>query len=184
MKKIVLLCLTLVSVINLIAQDYFPTNTGLKQENNNYTAFTNAVIFITPNEVIKNGTLLIQDGKVITSGKSVTIPKNTIIIDLNGKHIYPSFIDPYSGFGILKPEKTNRERSPQYESKREGFYWNDHIMPENKAIDKFKYTSKKADELRKAGFGVVNSHIMDGIARGTGVLVTLNDEGTNSGRII
>jgi imidazolonepropionase-like amidohydrolase len=184
MKKTVLLCLILVSVANLIAQDYFPTNTGLKQENNNYTAFTNAVIFITPNEVIKNGTLLIQDGKVIASGKSVTIPENAIIIDLNGKHIYPSFIDPYSGFGILKPEKAKRKRSPQYETKREGFYWNDHIMPENKAIDKFKYASKKADELRKAGFGVVNSHIMDGIARGTGVLVTLNDEGTNSERII
>lgn len=184
MKKTVLLCLILVSVTHLIAQDYFPTNTGLKQENNNYTAFTNAVIYITPNEVIKNGTLLIQDGKVIASGKSVTIPKNAIIIDLNGKHIYPSFIDPYSSFGVSKPENAKRERSPQYETKREGFYWNDHIMPENKAIDKFKYVSKKADELRKAGFGVVNSHIMDGIARGTGVLVTLNDEGTNSERII
>ena len=184
MKKTVLLCFILVSVTNLIAQDYFPTNTGLKQENNNYTAFTNAVIFITPNEVIKNGTLLIQDGKVIASGTSVTIPKNAIIINLNGKHIYPSFIDPYSGFGVSKPENAKRERSPQYETKREGFYWNDHIMPENKAIDKFKYASKKADELRKAGFGVVNSHIMDGIARGTGVLVTLNDEGTNSERII
>ena len=184
MKKIVLLCLILVSVTNLIAQDYFPTNTGLKQENNNYTAFTNAVIFITPNEVIKNGTLLIQDGKVIASGRSVNIPKNAIIINLNGKHIYPSFIDPYSGFGVSKPENAKRERSPQYETKREGFYWNDHIMPENKAIDKFKYASKKAEELRKAGFGVVNSHIMDGIARGTGVLVTLNDEGTNSERII
>ena len=184
MKKTVLLCFILVSVTNLIAQDYFPTNTGLKQENNNYTAFTNAVIFITPNEVIKKGTLLIQDGKVIASGTSVTIPKNAIIINLNGKHIYPSFIDPYSGFGVSKPENAKRERSPQYETKREGFYWNDHIMPENKAIDKFKYASKKADELRKAGFGVVNSHIMDGIARGTGVLVTLNDEGTNSERII
>ncbi len=62
------LLLNSVSITNLIAQDYFPTNTGLKQENNNYTAFTNAVIFITPNEVIKNGTLLIQDGKVIASG--------------------------------------------------------------------------------------------------------------------
>ena len=184
MKKTTLFCLILISITNLIAQDYFPTNTELKQENNNYTAFTNAVIFITPNEIIKNGTLLIQDGKVIESGESVTIPENTIIINLHGNYIYPSFIDPYSGFGVSKPKKAKRERSQQYGTKREGFYWNDHIMPENKAIDKFMYASKKADELRKAGFGVVNSHIMDGIARGTGVLVTLNDKGTNSERII
>ena len=184
MKKTVLLCFLLVSIPKLIAQDYFPTNTSLKQENNNFTAFTNAVIHITPSEVVKKGTLLIQDGKVIASGKSVSIPENAVIIDLDGKHIYPSFIDPYSSFGVEKPKKLKRERSPQYETKREGFYWNDHVMPENKAIDKFEYASKKAEELRKAGFGVVNSHIMDGIARGTGVLVTLNDEGNNSKRII
>ena len=175
MKKTVFLCLLLVSVTNLAAQDYFPTNSKLKQENNNFTAFTNAVIHITPSEEVKNGTLLIQDGKVIASGKSVSIPENTIVIDLNGKHIYPSFIDPYSSFGVAKPEKAKREQSPQYETSREGFYWNDHIMPENNAIDKFEYASKKAEELRKEGFGVVNTHIMDGIARGTGVLVTLNE---------
>ncbi len=184
MRKSVLLCLIFLSITNLIAQDYFPTNSGLKQENNNFTAFTNAVIYITPTEVIKNGTLLIQDGKVIASGKSVSIPENAIVVELNGKYIYPSFIDSYSSFGVAKPEKAKRERSPQYETNREGFYWNDHIMPENKAIDKFKYANKDADELRKAGFGVVNSHIMDGIARGTGVLVTLNDKGNNSERII
>ncbi len=57
-------------------------------------------------------------------------------------------------------------------------------MPENRAIDRFEYDRKKADELRKAGFGVINTHIMDGIARGTGILVTLNDRLNNSERII
>ena len=184
MKKTVLLCLLLISIPNLIAQDYFPTNSGLKQESNNFTAFTNAVIHITSSEVVKKGTLLIQNGKVIASGKSISIPENAIVIDLDGKHIYPSFIDPYSSFGVEKPKKLKRERSPQYETKREGFYWNDHIMPENNAIDKFEYAGKKAEEFRKAGFGVVNSHIMDGIARGTGVLVSLNDDVNNSKRIL
>ncbi len=184
MKKIILLCLLLVSINPIFAQDYFPKNTGLKQENNNYTAFTNATIYVTPTEVIKKGTLLIQNGKVIATGKSVTIPENSIVIDLEGKYIYPSFIDSYSGFGIEVPKKAKKSRSQQYETKRDGYYWNDHIMPENKAIDKFTYESKKAKSLREAGFGVVNAHIMDGIARGTGILVTLNDDGNNSERII
>ena len=184
MKKTLFTCLLLISVATSIAQDYFPTNSGLKQENNNYTAFTNATLYISPNKVIKKGTLLIQNGKVVESGKSVVIPENTIVIDLNGNYIYPSFIDPYSSFGIPKTKKVKWENGPQYESKREGFYWNDHVMPENRAIDRFEYDRKKADELRKAGFGVINTHIMDGIARGTGILVTLSDRLNNSERII
>ena len=184
MKKTLFTCLLLISVATSIAQDYFPTNSGLKQENNNYTAFTNATLYISPNKVIKKGTLLIQNGKVVESGKSVVIPDNTIVIDLNGNYIYPSFIDPYSSFGIPKTKKVKWENGPQYESKREGFYWNDHVMPENRAIDRFEYDRKKADELRKAGFGVINTHIMDGIARGTGILVTLSDRLNNSERII
>ncbi len=185
MKKITILCLLLISITSLIAQGHFPKNTSLKQENNNYTAFTNATIFITPSLFVENGILLIQQGKVIAVGNSVTIPNNTILVDLKGMYIYPSLIDPYSGFGISKPEKTKSSRSnPQYESKRDGYYWNDHIMPQNNGLDKFEYDKKKAEELRKAGFGVVNSHIMDGIARGTGVLIALNDKGTNADRII
>ncbi len=169
----------------LFAQDYFPENDGVKSKNNNYYAFTNAKIYVTPTQVIQNGTLLIRNGKVIQAGNSVSIPKNTVIENLNGKSIYPSFIDVYSKFGVAQPKrKPGGGRSPQYEAERDGFYWNDHIMPENSAIASFKYDDKSAKELREVGFGVVNSHIHDGIARGTGVLIALNGEGTDANRIL
>ena len=169
----------------LFAQDYFPENGGIKSKNNNYTAFTNAKIFVTPTQIIENGTLLIQNGKVVQVGKTVTVPKNTVTVDLSGKSIYPSFIDIYSDFGVEKPKRpTGGGRTAQYDASREGFYWNDHIMPENNAVTEFKYDGKKAKELREAGFGVVNSHIQDGIARGTGVLITLNNEGTDANRVL
>ncbi len=169
----------------LFAQDYFPDNDGVKSKNKNYTAFTNAKIYITPTQVVDQGTLLIQNGKVVQVGTSVTLPKNTVTIDLKGKTIYPSFIDIYSDFGVEKPKRVEgSRRSAQFNPTREGFYWNDHIMPENDAIGNFKYDDKKAEELRKAGFGVVNSHIQDGIARGTGVLIALNGKGDDSQRII
>ncbi len=169
----------------VFAQEYFPKNDGVKSENNNYTAFTNAKIFVTPTQVIDKGTLLIQRGKIVQSGKSLTLPKNTVVIDLKGKSIYPSFIDIYAGFGVEKPKKAPRNgRSAEYDASREGFYWNDHIMPENDAVEKFDYDDKKAKELRNIGFGVVNSHIHDGIARGTGVLVALNPQGNDADRIL
>ncbi|WP_273277172.1 amidohydrolase family protein [Maribacter polysiphoniae] len=184
--KMKLLALTLLWCgATLFAQDYFPDNEGVKSKNNNYTAFTNAKIYITPTQVVDQGTLLIQNGKVVQVGKSVAIPKNTVTIDLSGKSVYPSFIDVFSDFGISKPKRAEGSgRSPQYKPSREGFYWNDHIMPENNAISTFKFDDKKAKELRDTGFGVVNSHIQDGIARGTGVLLTLNGEGDDSQRII
>ena len=91
----------------------------------------------------------------------------------------------YSGFGIKKPKRESRgRRASQYNASREGFYWNDHIMPEQNAIDDFKFDKKLASELRKAGFGVVNTHMQDGIVRGTGILIALSDEGGDSERII
>ncbi|TAI49324.1 amidohydrolase family protein [Flagellimonas allohymeniacidonis] len=185
MKKRFLTYALLWACATVFAQDYFPKNDGVKAKNNNYTAFTNAKIFITPSNVIENGTLLIQNGKVVQVGATVSIPKNSVVEDLQGKSIYPSFIDVFSGFGVKMPEKAKSTgRSAQYDAEREGFYWNDHIMPENMAIAKFDYDEKKAKELRKLGFGVVNSHIQDGIARGSGVLVALNDEGDASQRIL
>ncbi|WP_282116191.1 amidohydrolase family protein [Cellulophaga baltica] len=169
----------------LFAQDYFPKNDGVKSKNNNYTAFTNAKIYVTPSQIIENGTLLIQNGKVVQAGKTVSIPKNAVTIDVSGKSIYPSFIDVYSDFGIEKPKRPSRRgRTAEYEPSREGFYWNDHIMPETNSISAFKYDNKKAKGLLEAGFGVVNSHLQDGIARGTGVLIALNTEGTDANRVL
>ena len=183
-KKLILLW-SVFGVFILNAQEYFPKNDGVNSKNTNFTAFTNAKIFITPSKSINEGTLLIQDGNVINVGKTVAIPKNTVIIDLKGKSIYPSFIDLYSDFGVAKPKrKTTGDRSPQYNANREGFYWNDHIRPEQNAIADFKYDDKAAKSLLEAGFGVVNTHLQDGIVRGTGALIALDSKGNNSQRIL
>lgn len=167
---------------SLFAQDYFPSNTGVIANNSNYTAFTNATIHVSPSEVIDNGTLLIKDGKVVSVGKSVNIPKNTTTIDLSGKTIYPSFIDIYTTFGVEKPKRGGN--GPQYGASRSGYYWNDHIMPEQDVMASFKYDTKSASELHKLGFGVVNTHMPDGIVRGTGALIALNNNADNAMRVV
>jgi len=182
-KKYLIFTLLLCS-FSLIAQEHFPKNDGVKSKNTNYTAFTNAKIFITPSQIIDNGSLLIKDGKVVASGASIFIPKNTVVIDISGKSIYPSFIDIYSGFGIEKPKQQNLGRSTQFDATREGFYWNDHVRPEQNAMDYFKFDNKAATDLRKAGFGVVNTHMQDGVVRGTGALIALTNDGGDSERIL
>jgi len=184
MKKLFSL-LFFLSLSVMHAQDYFPTDEGVKTTENTIFAFTNATIYVTPDEVIKKGTLLIKDGKVVRVGKSVKIPKGTPTTDLSGKTIYPSFIDIYADFGIAKPKrKSSRSRTRQYAASREGYYWNDHIRPETNPINDFKFDAKKAKGLINAGFGVVNTHLQDGIIRGNGLLIALNPNSSNAYRIL
>jgi hypothetical protein len=184
MKKI-FFSLFFLSLTVTQAQDYFPKNSGVKTTESTTFAFTNATIYVTPDEVIKKGTLLIKDGKVLSVGKSVKIPKGTKTTDLKGKTIYPSFIDLYADFGIVKPKRpTSNSRITQYDASREGYYWNDHIRPDINPIEDFKFDSKNAKELINAGFGVVNTHMKDGIIRGNGLLVALNPNSSNAYRIL
>jgi len=166
------------------AQDYFPTDKGVKTSEKKMFALTNATIYVTPTEVIKKGTLLIKDGKVVEVGKSVKIPKGTITTDLDGKSIYPSFIDIYTEFGLPKPKRAPRGRVTQYEPSREGYYWNDHIRPDTNPIENFKFDNRKAKDMINAGFGVVNTHLHDGIIRGNGLIVALSPNSSNAYRIL
>ena len=173
------------STLVVQAQEYFPTNTGVKTTKNTTVAFTNAKIYVTPTQIINKGTLLVKDGKVVSVGKRVSIPKGTKTVDLSGKTIYPSFIEVYSNFGIKNPTPPrNASRSRQYEAGRSGYYWNDHIRPETDAFSSFAFNKGKASAMLKAGFGVVNTHLQDGIIRGNGVLVALNTNSSDAYRII
>jgi imidazolonepropionase-like amidohydrolase len=176
MKKILLLFFFGLLIPKINAQDYFPNNETVQNKNYNFTAFTNAKIYITPTQIVEKGTLLIQNGRVVAAGATVLIPKNCTTIDLEGKSVYPSFIDIYTNFGIEPIKRVDEDESnPLYDTKRTGYYWNESIRSEVNAFDSFKYDQAKAEELLKAGFGVVGSHVQDGIARGTGILVALNN---------
>ncbi|BDB53117.1 amidohydrolase family protein [Flavobacterium ammonificans] len=184
MKKIILFLLLVTSVTPSISQNYFPNNESVQNKNQNFTALINAKIYVTPRQVIEKGTLLIQNGKVISTGKDIVIPKNSIIVNLEGKTIYPSFIDMYTNFGVEKPRSSGpMARGALYDTKKSGYYWNEHLRAEVNAFDSFKYDETKAEEFLKAGFGVVVTHVPDGIARGTGTLIALNNF-AKGGRLI
>jgi len=166
------------------SQEYHPKTNGVKTPSYSITAFTNATIHVSPSETINNATLLIENNKIIAIGTTVNVPKNTEVINLSGKTIYPSFIDIYSSFGIEDLKRKKGSNSPQYDANRKGYYWNDHIRPETNATNSFKYDNKKAEELLKAGFGIINTHIHDGIMSGTGTLVALDQKGNAATQII
>lgn len=184
MRYLSLLLVFLLS-FSVNAQEYFPKNDGVKQSFKNYFALTNATIYISATQKIEKATLLIKENKIVDVGTMIAIPKEATIIDATGKTIYPSFIELYSEFGINKPTaRPNGNFTPQYDTNREGYYWNDHIKPEYNAYENLSYDEKAAGNLREVGFGSILSHHNDGVIAGTGLFWTLNDKATNADRII
>lgn len=166
--------------MSLFAQETtFPVN-GPDDYREGVHAFTNATIWKNYNTKLENATLLIREGKVVDAGTNITLPKGTIVHDMKGKFIYPSFIDIFSDYGIPESAKPKHKDGPQMESDLKGAYgWNQAIHTDFYADKNFTVNDAKADEWRKLGFGAVLTHRKDGIARGTGAVVTLANDKDN-----
>jgi len=165
------------------AQVTFPVN-GVADPRVKCYAFTNATIVKDVQTTLTNATLVIREGKVVAIGSSVTIPKDAVVINCSGKYIYPSFIDVYSDYGITAPQRSLAGidfRGPgQLTSNTKGaFGWNQAIKSEVEGGKLFAVDDTKAKPFRDAGFGTVLTHQKDGIARGTGALVTLANDKEN-----
>lgn len=158
-----------------IAQESFPIN-GINDKRPGIYAFTNATIYTDYQTKIENATLLIENGKVKAVGKGISIPKGAIINDLEGKTVYPAWVEPFGNYGLPKVPKNQSGfgRPPQFDSKREGpFGWNENILSDYRATENITVKEKDASELKKAGFGAVNSIMENGLIRGTSSLVSL-----------
>lgn len=144
MKNKLIYCLILFGQLSL-SQEYFPTNKGVKTKKSVYNAFVNATIYVSPNYKLEKATLIEKEGIIINYGKNINFPPNSVIHDLKGKYIYPSFIELQSNFGIKKINKTkSNNRSTQYGPSRSGYYWNDHILSDYDAIKDYSYNNNNA----------------------------------------
>lgn len=183
MKKILLTISLVFSASMLFAQQSYPVN-GTFDNRPGLFAFTNANIVVNANQTISNGTLLIKGQTIQSVGSGTTVPKGYVVIDLKGKYIYPSLIDPFTSYGVTEPARSTGGgfggRQSIFISTKKGAYnWNEAIRPETEVRGLFANDDKKAEELRKAGFGSVNVVNRDGIVRGTSAAVTLSDEREN-----
>jgi imidazolonepropionase-like amidohydrolase len=185
MRKIKLLLSGLLFASLLQAQETFPVN-GVADKRDRCYAFTNATIVKDAQTTITNATMVIRDGKIVAIGAgAVSIPKDAVVIDCKDKYIYPSFIDIYADYGITAPQRQqgggfNFNQPAQIVSNTKGAYgWNQAIKPEVDAFKQFAVDDAKAKTLRDIGFGTVLTHVKDGIARGTGTVVSLANENEN-----
>jgi hypothetical protein len=160
------------------AQETFPLN-GVQDTRPNTYIFTNAKIVVNATTKIDKASLLISNGTIVAVGAGIPTPKGAIVVNCEGKTIYPSFIDINTTYGMPEAKRGGRgeNRGPQFITNKKGAYsWNEAIRPEFDAKTTFIVNDDKASGLREQGFGTVLSYQKDGIARGTSVLVNLNND--------
>ncbi|NME67317.1 amidohydrolase family protein [Flammeovirga aprica] len=175
--------LLICTCFNALAQETFTIN-GVRDDRSNYYAITNATIHISPSEKLENATLVIKEGKIVSVNKSNAVPKGAAEINAKGKHVYASFIDANSHYGMpgvkkgsfwswTKPENIGPQNPKAYNA-------NDAIRANNNAAELFKSDDKKAEAMRKIGFGSALTYLPDGVARGTSALITFGKGRANT----
>ncbi len=170
--------LTLVASAPLLAVGTAPT-LGIRANDARLKAFVNARIVVSPAETIERGVLVVEEGRVVAVGEAPTIPPGAFRIDLNGKTVYPGFIDPYTEYGLEKvgalyPEK--KGRAPKYEGSRAGAgAWNDAVHAEREWVASFEPNPEAAGKLLERGVTAVHSAKLDGVFRGRGFVASLGE---------
>jgi imidazolonepropionase-like amidohydrolase len=65
-------------------------------------ALVGATIHPVEGDVIEEGTILLEDGKITALGKNLKLPPKTEKVDCKGKHIYPGLFDAYTDLGLIE----------------------------------------------------------------------------------
>ena len=177
MKNLLLLFGCLLLTITVSAQENFPVN-GVVSKYNTVHALINAEVHVDAETSLKRAVLLVKGDKIIDVGNVVDIPENAIIHNLEGAHVYPSFIDPYTNYGLPPVKNSEWKPQPQMKSKTIGpFSWNQALKPEFQAAAAFSPNQDSAKSYRRAGFGTVLAFQNDGIIRGSSAVVSLGEKG-------
>jgi len=169
---------------SLIAQENFTAN-GIADDRPDAIALTGASIYLPGGEWLVNGTVLMQQGKIVDIIAGTDVPADYFPIDMSRRYIYPGLIDINTSYGLPEPEKTTRSSGAEnlFSSGR-ALNVNDAIRAHYRASLEFTPAEKQREELRKLGFSSVLSVRADGIARGTSALVTLGNENANESILV
>lgn len=101
------------------------------------------------NGIITNGTILIENGRIISVGNQISIPEGTEIIDTGDSYVMPGLIDCHTHLSIHQDLATNPGTLLDV---NEG---SDPVTPQIHALDAVNPQDPAIARVRKAGFTTV-----------------------------
>lgn len=92
-------------------------------------AITNGKLLTITSGIVENGTIIIDNGKIVSLGSALPIPAETAVIDARGGYITPGFVDCHTHICNFCEPRTNP--GPRLDG-NEG---SDPITPQVRAMD-------------------------------------------------
>lgn len=177
MRKLTLLALVLLAGVSSAIAGTTPVE-GIASKTPELKAFINARIVVSPQRTIENGMLVIDSGKIVSVAHENAPPEGAFVVDLEGRTIYPGFVDAFAEYGLASVPKPEKDRSgrPVYEADRMGAdAWNDAVHAQENWVRYFQPDKKAAGEYLKQGFTSVQSGRLDGVLRGRAFVTSLGE---------
>ncbi len=128
-------------------------------------AIKNAKIVTVTGPTIPNGTILIQEGKIVGVGANIPIPSNAKVVDARGLTAYPGMIDPHTAIGL---QEIGSVQSTQDVSEL------GEINPHLKASAAINPQSEHVAITRANGITTVGSLPRGGLISGQGAVINLD----------
>lgn len=151
---------------------------GIRDSTPRVHALRGARVHVSPEIVLESATIILRDGRVEAIGENVDVPGDARVWELQGRIVYPGFIDPMSELGL--PESLERPRpAPRGEAQAPpasmpesatGF-WNPMVSPEIDVATVLQLDDDAVETLREIGITAALAVPRRGVLRGQSALV-------------
>ncbi|MBE7175595.1 MAG: amidohydrolase family protein [Mucilaginibacter polytrichastri] len=128
-------------------------------------AITGATIHTGTGQVIENGTIVFDKGKIVSVAASGSAPSGAEIIDAKGKHVYPGIIAPVTNLGLAEIESV--KATIDYAETGE-------INPHVRSIIAYNTDSKVIPTVRSNGVLIAQPTPSGGLLSGQSSIVQLD----------
>ncbi|ADL08638.1 amidohydrolase [Thermosediminibacter oceani] len=106
-------------------------------------AIKGGMVYTMKGEVLEDGVVLVEGGKISKVGKNLPVPEGCEVIDARGKYVFPGFIDAHSHVGIFGEGVGDIGE--------DGNEWTDPITPHLRALDAIDPMDKAFEDAVKGG---------------------------------
>lgn len=139
---------------------------GVRYNPPSAVVLTNATVHVDSGRSIEGGKVLFQDGRIVKVG-DFEVPAGAEVIDCEGDHLYPGFIESFAEFDAAAYSSQTGHWSPQ-------------MTPGRRMSELVELDSGRLSDLRKNGFGITLAAPNNGIMKGFSCLLSTAEGGLES----